>query len=188
MSLLGSKVAPFVVDAYQDKKGFIKIDSANFQGKWQVLFFYPADFTFVCPTELEDLAEHYDELVKLGVEVYGVSTDTHFTHFAWHTSSPAISKVKYALIADPAHKISRLFGCLDEESGLAQRATYVIDPDGVIQMVEINADGVGRKANELVAKIKGAISVRNNPGEACPAKWEDGAKTLKPGIDLVGKI
>jgi len=187
MPLVGSKVLPFQASAYQ-KGEFLNVSDADFQGKWSVVCFYPADFTFVCPTELEDLQNHYAELKKLGVEVYSVSTDTHFVHKAWHDSSAAISKVEYIMIGDPSHTISRNFQVLDEESGLAQRATFIIDPDGVIQAVEINADGIGRDASTLISKIKAAQYVRNHPGEVCPAKWQEGAETLKPSLDLVGKI
>lgn len=187
MPLVGSKVLPFRAQAYQ-KGEFLEVTDADFQGKWSVVCFYPADFTFVCPTELEDLQNHYDELKKLGVEVYSVSTDTHFVHKAWHDSSEAISKVEYIMIGDPSHTISRNFQVLDEEQGLAQRATFIIDPDGVIQAVEINADGIGRDASTLIGKIKAAQYVRNHPGEVCPAKWQEGGETLKPSLDLVGKI
>jgi len=187
MPLVGSKVLPFQASAYQ-KGEFLNVSDADFIGKWSVVCFYPADFTFVCPTELEDLQNHYAELKKLGVEVYSVSTDTHFVHKAWHDSSPAIGKVEYIMIGDPSHTISRNFQVLDEESGLAQRATFIIDPDGVIQAVEINADGIGRDASTLITKIKAAQYVRNHPGEVCPAKWQEGAETLKPSLDLVGKI
>jgi len=187
MPLVGSKVLPFQASAYQNGE-FLNVSDADFQGKWSVVCFYPADFTFVCPTELEDLQSHYAELKKLGVEVYSVSTDTHFVHKAWHDSSAAIGKVEYIMIGDPSHTISRNFQVLDEETGLAQRATFIIDPDGVIQAVEINADGIGRDASTLISKIKAAQYVRNHPGEVCPAKWKEGAETLKPSLDLVGKI
>jgi len=187
MPLVGSKVLPFQASAYQ-KGEFLNVSDADFIGKWSVVCFYPADFTFVCPTELEDLQNHYAELKQLGVEVYSVSTDTHFVHKAWHDSSAAIGKVEYIMIGDPSHTISRNFQVLDEETGLAQRATFIIDPDGVIQAVEINADGIGRDASTLIGKIKAAQYVRNHPGEVCPAKWKEGAETLKPSLDLVGKI
>jgi peroxiredoxin (alkyl hydroperoxide reductase subunit C) len=189
MGLIGKKVEPFEADAYQASKGFIKVNSEkDFMGKWSVVCFYPADFTYVCPTELEDLQAQYATLKGLGVEVYSVSTDTHFTHKGWHDHSPAIGKVEYIMIGDPAHKISRLFDVLIEEAGLADRGTFVVDPDGVIQMAELNAGGIGRDASALINKIKAAQYVRKNPGEVCPAKWQEGAKTLKAGIDLVGKI
>jgi peroxiredoxin len=187
MSLIGKKVQPFRAKAYHNGK-FIEVTEQDFQGKWSVVCFYPADFTFVCPTELEDLQNNYATLKELGVEVYSVSTDTHFTHKAWHDTSPTISKIEYIMIGDPSQKLSRMFDVLDEEEGLAQRATFIIDPDGVIQAVEINADGIGRDASTLINKIKAAQYVRNHPGEVCPAKWQEGAETLKPSLDLVGKI
>ena len=189
MNFIGRKVEAFESDAFQKGKGFITVSSEkDFVGKWSVLCFYPADFTFVCPTELEDLQNQYATLKGMGVEVYAISTDTHFTHAAWHASSEAIGKVEYIMVGDPSHKISRMFDVLIEDAGLADRGTFVIDPDGVIQMAEINAGGIGRDASALVAKVKAAQYVRNNPGEVCPAKWTEGAATLKPSLDLVGKI
>ena len=187
MSLIGKEVQAFSAKAFQ-KGEFIDVSEQNFKGQWSVVCFYPADFTFVCPTELEDLQNQYATLKDLGVEVYSVSTDTHFTHKAWHDNSETIGKIEYIMIGDPSQKISRIFDVLDEEEGLADRGTFIIDPDGVIQTVEINAGGIGRDASTLVNKIKAAQYVRNNPGEVCPAKWEEGSATLKPSLDLVGKI
>ncbi|WP_342562139.1 alkyl hydroperoxide reductase subunit C [Paenibacillus sp. FSL R7-0345] len=187
MSLIGKEVLPFKASAYHNGS-FIDVSEANLKGKWSVVCFYPADFTFVCPTELEDLQNEYETLKRLGVEVYSVSTDTHFTHKAWHDSSEAIGKITYIMIGDPSHTISRNFDVLIEEAGMADRGTFIIDPDGVIQAIEINADGIGRDASILVNKIKAAQYVRNNPGEVCPAKWQEGSTTLKPSLDLVGKI
>jgi peroxiredoxin (alkyl hydroperoxide reductase subunit C) len=187
MSLIGTVVLSFTANAYYNGK-FVTVSDENFKGKWSVVCFYPADFTFVCPTELEDLQGHYKTLQGLGVEVYSVSTDTHFTHKAWHDTSPAIGKIEYTMIGDPNHKISRIFDVLDEATGLAQRGTFIIDPDGVVQTMEINAGGIGRDASNLVGKIKAAQYVRKNPNEVCPAKWEEGGETLKPSFDLVGKI
>lgn len=187
MSLIGTEVKPFKAQAYQNGT-FLELTEENLKGKWSVVCFYPADFTFVCPTELEDLQSHYDTLKGLGVEVYSVSTDTHFTHKAWHDSSEAIKKITYIMIGDPSHTISRNFDVLIEASGLADRGTFIIDPDGVIQSAEINAGNIGRDASILVTKIKAAQYVRNNPGEVCPAKWKEGSATLKPSLDLVGKI
>lgn len=189
MSLIGKEIQEFSVDAYNPKKEeFVKITSEDFKGKWTVLCFYPADFTFVCPTELEDLQEEYKTLQDLGVEVYSASCDTHFTHKAWHDHSEAIGKLEYTMLADPNHKLSQIFDVMDEEAGLAQRGTFIIDPDGVVQTAEINADGIGRDASILVDKIRAAQFVRKNPGEACPAKWKQTGQALTPGLDLVGKI
>ncbi len=187
MSLIGSEVKPFSASAFHNGE-FVDLTDANLRGKWSVVCFYPADFTFVCPTELEDLQNQYATLKALDVEVYSVSTDTHFTHKAWHETSETIGKIEYVMIGDPSHVISRNFEVLNEQDGLADRGTFIIDPDGVIQTVEINAGGIGRDASTLVNKIKAAQYARNNPGEVCPAKWEEGSATLTPSLDLVGKI
>ncbi|MFC0186729.1 alkyl hydroperoxide reductase subunit C [Fictibacillus aquaticus] len=187
MSLIGSEVKPFAAKAYHNGD-FIDVTEENFKGKWSVVCFYPADFTFVCPTELEDLQNEYATLKELGAEVYSVSTDTHFTHKAWHDHSEAISKIEYVMIGDPSQKLSRNFDVLNEEEGLADRGTFIIDPDGIIQTVEVNAGGIGRDASTVVSKLRAAQYVRTNPGEVCPAKWEEGSATLKPSLDLVGKI
>jgi NADH-dependent peroxiredoxin subunit C len=187
MSLIGAEVQPFSATAYQNG-AFIDVSDADLKGKWSVLVFYPADFTFVCPTELGDLADNYAEFQRLGVEVYGVSTDTHFTHKAWHDTSDTIGKIEYPLIGDPTLKLSRAFDVLIESDGMADRGTFVIDPDGKIQLVEINAGGIGRNAVELLRKVKAAQYVAAHPNEVCPAKWEEGDSTLAPSLDLVGKI
>jgi peroxiredoxin len=187
MSLINTEIKPFKATAYHRGK-FVELTEASIRGKWAVFFFYPADFTFVCPTELADLAEHYAEFQRIGVEIYGVSTDTHFTHKAWHDTSEAISKVQYPLVGDPTHALSRNFEVLIEGAGLADRGTFVADPEGRIQIVEITAGGIGRNATELLRKIKAAQYVAAHPGEVCPAKWKEGEKTLAPSLDLVGKI
>ena len=187
MALIGKEIATFNAKAFH-KGEFIDVSSENFKGQWSVVCFYPADFTFVCPTELEDLQNEYATLKSLGVEVYSVSTDTHFTHKAWHDTSDTIGKIEYIMIGDPSHTISKAFDVLNEEDGLAERGTFIIDPDGIVQALEINAGGIGRDASTLVNKIKAAQYVRNNPGEVCPAKWQEGGETLKPSLDLVGKI
>ena len=157
-------------------------------GKWSVVFFYPADFTFVCPTELGDVADHYEQLQKMGVEVYSVSTDTHFTHKAWHDTSETIGKIQYPMIGDPTGAITRNFDVMIEEEGLALRGTFVINPEGEIKVAEIHDLGIGRDARELVRKIQAAQYVAAHPGEVCPAKWTPGEATLAPSLDLVGKI
>jgi peroxiredoxin (alkyl hydroperoxide reductase subunit C) len=187
MSLINSEVLPFKANAFK-QGAFIEVSDADLRGKWSVVFFYPADFTFVCPTELEDLADNYETFQKLGVEIYSVSTDTHFAHKAWHDTSDAIKKINYTMVGDPTGVISRNFGVMIEEAGLADRGTFVIDPEGKIQIVEINAGGVGRDASELLRKIKAAQYVASHPGEVCPAKWKEGEQTLAPSLDLVGKI
>ncbi|GAB2805889.1 alkyl hydroperoxide reductase subunit C [Comamonas piscis] len=187
MSVLNSKIKPFATQAFKDGK-FIEVTEKDVLGKWAVFFFYPADFTFVCPTELGDVADHYAELQRLGVEVYSVSTDTHFVHKAWHDTSDTIAKIKYTMLGDPTWQISQNFDCLREGQGLADRATFIVDPEGVIQAMEITAEGIGRNAEDLLRKIKAAQYVASHPGEVCPAKWQEGEKTLAPSLDLVGKI
>jgi peroxiredoxin (alkyl hydroperoxide reductase subunit C) len=187
MSLINSEIKPFKATAYHQGK-FVEVTDATVKGKWSVFFFYPADFTFVCPTELGDLADRYADFQKLGVEIYSVSTDTHFTHKAWHDTSDTIKKLKYPMIGDPTHALSRNFEVLIESDGIADRGTFVVDPQGKIQIIEITAGGVGRDANELLRKVKAAQYVAAHPGEACPAKWQEGEKTLTPSLDLVGKI
>ena len=187
MPLMNSEIKPFSTTAFRSGE-FVEVTDETLKGGWSVVFFYPADFTFVCPTELGDLADHYDELKGLDVEVFSVSTDTHFTHKAWHDTSDTIGKIDYYMVADPTTQIAQNFDVLREGQGLADRGTFVIDPDGVIQVMEITAEGVGRNAAELVRKIRAAQYVRTHPGEVCPAAWEEGAETLSPGLDLVGKI
>ena len=187
MSLIGTEVFPFTATAFH-KGEFVQVSDADLRGKWSVVFFYPADFTFVCPTELGDLADNYAEFQRLGVEIYSVSTDTHFTHKAWHDASETIGKVTYPMIGDPNGTITTNFDVMRPGVGLADRGTFLIDPDGIIQFMEITAEGIGRNAAELLRKVKAAQYVRTHPGEVCPAKWEEGDETLAPSLDLVGKI
>ncbi len=187
MSLINTQLKPFKATAFVNGN-FVDISDADLKGKWSVFVFYPADFTFVCPTELEDLADHYEEFKKLGVEVYGVSTDTHFAHKAWHDTSPAIGKVKYPLVGDPTHVLSNNFEVLIPEEGIALRGTFLVNPEGEIKLYEIHDNGIGRDASELLRKVKAAQYVASHPGEVCPAKWKEGEKTLAPSLDLVGKI
>lgn len=186
-SLINTQVQPFKATAYHNGKD-VTVTEADLKGKWSVVFFYPADFTFVCPTELEDLADHYAEFRKLGAEIYSVSTDTHFTHKAWHDHSPAIKKIQFPMVADPTGRISRNFGVMIEEQGLALRGTFVINPEGHIKVMEVHDLGIGRSAAELLRKLRAAQYVAEHDGEVCPASWKPGAKTLKPSLDLVGKI
>jgi peroxiredoxin len=187
MSLINTEIKPFSATAFHNG-AFVDVTEADLKGKWSVVFFYPADFTFVCPTELGDLADLYADFQGLGVEIYGVSTDTHFTHKAWHDTSDTIAKVQYPLVGDPTGEITRNFDVYIAEVGLANRGTFVVDPQGVIQIIEITAEGVGRNAAELLRKVKAAQYVAAHPNEVCPAKWEEGDDTLSPGLDLVGKI
>lgn len=187
MSLINTPIKPFKTTAYHDGK-FVPVSEANLKGQWSVVFFYPADFTFVCPTELGDLADHYDTFKALGVEIYGVSTDTHFSHKAWHDTSDTIGKIRYPMLGDPTGAITRNFDVMVEESGLALRGTFVINPEGHIKIAEIHDDGIGRNASELLRKVQAAQYVAAHPGQVCPAKWTPGAETLAPSLDLVGKI
>jgi peroxiredoxin len=187
VTLINSQVPAFKAQAYHHDD-FKTITEKDLQGKWSIFFFYPADFTFVCPTELSDMADKYAEFQKLGVEVYSVSTDTHFTHKAWHDASDSIKKIKYPMLADPTGHLSRTFGVYIEEEGLAYRGTFLVDTSGKIKLAEINDNGIGRNADELLRKVQAAQFVAAHPNEVCPAKWTPGADTLKPGLDLVGKI
>jgi len=187
MALINTTIKPFAATAYKEGK-FVDVTDADVKGKWAIFFFYPADFTFVCPTELEDLAGIYPTLQGLNVEVYSVSTDTHFSHKAWHDSSPAIGKIDFTMIGDPSGTVTSNFDVMREGQGLADRGTFVVDPEGTIQLMEITSEGVGRNAMELLRKIKAAQYVAAHPDEVCPAKWEEGETTLAPSLDLVGKI
>jgi len=187
MSLINTAIKPFKAQAYHNGK-FVEITDADVKGHWSIFFFYPADFTFVCPTELGDMADLYPEFQKIGVEVYAVSTDTHFVHKAWADASETIRKIKYPMIGDPTGTISRNFDVMIEEEGLALRGTFVMNPQGVIKVIEIHDLGIGRDASELLRKVKAAQYIEAHPGEVCPAKWHEGEATLKPSIDLVGKI
>jgi len=186
-SLINTEIKPFSTTAYYNGE-FVPVTSEDLKGKWSVVFFYPADFTFVCPTELGDLADFYPQLQEMGVEVYSVSTDTHFTHKAWHDASETIKKINYPMLGDPTGVISRNFDVMIEEEGLALRGTFVINPEGEIKICEVHDLGIGRSAKELVRKIQAAQYTASHPGEVCPASWQPGEATLAPSLDLVGKI
>ena len=187
MSLINTEIKPFSATAFHAGK-FVPVNQDSLKGKWSVVMFYPADFTFVCPTELEDMADNYAEFQKMGVEIYAVSTDTHFAHKVWHETSPAVGKAKFPLIGDPTHQLTRAFGVHIEEEGLALRGTFIINPEGFIKTAEVHDNAIARDVKETVRKLKAAQYVANNPGQVCPAKWNEGAKTLTPSLDLVGKI
>lgn len=186
-TIINTKVTDFSVQAYVNGE-FKTVTQNDLKGKWSIFFFYPADFTFVCPTELGDMADKYSEFQKMGVEVYSVSTDTHFVHKAWADASDTIKKIKYPMLADPTGHLTRAFGVHIEEAGLAYRGTFLVNPDGQIKLAEIQDNGIGRNADELLRKTQAAQFIAKNPSEVCPAKWTPGAKTLKPGLDLIGKI
>ena len=186
MSLIGKQVNEFRGTTYHNGE-FIEIKNENLLGKWSVVVFYPADFTFVCPTELEDLAEHYEKFKAEGCEVYSVSTDTHFVHKAWHDTSDRIKKIQFPMVADPTGRISKEFEVFIEEEGLALRGSFVINPERKIVAYEVHDLGIGREASELLRKLQAAKFVAEH-GEVCPAKWQPGSDTIKPSIDLVGKL
>ena len=187
MSLINKEIADFTVQAYHEGD-FKTVTKADTLGKWSVFFFYPADFTFVCPTELEDLAEKYPEFQAAGCEVYSVSTDTHFVHKAWHDASDRIKKINYFMLADPTHALAKDFEVLIEADGLAERGTFVVNPEGKIAAYEVSAGNVGRNADELFRKVQALQFVAEHGDEVCPAKWQPGAETLKPSLDLVGML
>jgi peroxiredoxin len=184
---INQSIPEFTAEAFHNGE-FKTITSEDVKGKWSIFLFYPADFTFVCPTELEDMAKHYDELQKLGVEVYSVSTDSHFVHKAWHDTSEAIGKIKYPMIGDPTGKITRAFDVMIEEDGMALRGTFLANPEGIIKVSEVHDLGIGRSAKDMLRKVKAAQYVASHDGEVCPAAWEEGEATLTPSLDLVGKI
>lgn len=184
---INEQIVDFRVQAYHNGE-FKTVSRKEVLGKWAVFFFYPADFTFVCPTELGDVADRYAQLKELGVEVYSVSTDTHFVHKAWHDASDTIKRIAFPMLADPTGTLTRAFGVHIEEEGVALRGTFVVNPEGHVKLAEIHDNGIGRNADELVRKIQAAQFVASHPGEVCPAKWTPGAATLKPGLDLVGKL
>lgn len=186
-NLIGQELPEFAVHAYH-KGDFREISRKDVIGKWSVFFFYPADFTFVCPTELEDVQEHYEEIKKLDTEIYSVSTDSHFAHMAWADTSETIKKIQFPMLGDPAGRLASFFGILQENDWQALRGTFIADPEGVIRAYEVHDMGIGRNADELVRKISAAQFVRAHGDQVCPAKWKPGAKTLTPGKNLVGKI
>ncbi|MEJ2681137.1 MAG: alkyl hydroperoxide reductase subunit C [Gammaproteobacteria bacterium] len=187
MTIINQSIPEFSAQAFHNGE-FKTITSEDVKGKWAIFLFYPADFTFVCPTELEDMAKQYDTLQALGVEVYSVSTDTHFVHKAWHDASDAVGKIRFPMIGDPTGTITRGFNVMIEAEALALRGTFLVNPEGVIKVAEIHDLGIGRSAKDMVRKVKAAQYVANHDGEVCPAAWEEGEKTLTPSLDLVGKI
>ncbi|MCK4636143.1 MAG: redoxin domain-containing protein [Candidatus Moranbacteria bacterium] len=189
LPVIGAKVPDCEFEIYHANKiKKVKLSSFQKSKKWTVLFFYPADFTFICPTELEDMANAYSKLKKLGVEVVSVSTDTAFSHKAWHDNSPAIKKIKFPMAADPTGTLTKMFGVYIEDEGLALRGTFIIDPKGILKAYEVHDNSIGRNVDELIRKIQAAQFVEKNKGQVCPASWTPGKKTLKPGVELVGKL
>ena len=187
MSLINKEVGEFAVQAYVGGE-FKSVSRDDIAGKWSVFFFYPADFTFICPTELEDLQNKYDEFKKAGCEIYSVSCDTHFVHKAWHDSSERVKKITYPMLGDPAHILAKQFDVLIDSDGLAERGTFIVNPEGKIVAYEVNAGNVGRNADELLRKVQACQFVHEHGDQVCPAKWQPGAKTLTPTLDLVGAL
>ena len=187
MSMINKEVSDFKVQAYVNNS-FQTVTKEDVLGKWSVFFFYPADFTFVCPTELEDLANKYEEFKSVGCEIYSVSTDTHFVHKAWHDASDRIKKIQYPMLADPTHALAKDFDVLIEEDGLAERGSFIVNPEGKIVSYEVNAGNVGRNADELFRKLQACQFVYEHGDEVCPAKWQPGEETLIPSLDLVGLL
>ena len=187
MSIINSTVQPFKANAFHNGK-FITVTDESLKGKWSVIVFMPAAFTFNCPTEIEDAADNYAEFQKAGAEVYIVTTDTHFSHKVWHETSPAVGKAQFPLVGDPTHQLTRAFDVHIDEEGLALRGTFIINPEGQIKTAEIHDNAIARDMNETLRKLKAAQFVASHPGQVCPAKWKEGAETLTPSLDLVGKI
>lgn len=187
MAIIGAQLPQFKLEAYH-KPEIKTITTEDVLGKWSVFVFYPADFTFVCPTELADVQEQYATLKELGAEVYAVSTDSAFVHKAWADASPTIGKVEYVMLADKLHELADFFGVYDAASGMAYRGTFVVDPQGVVQTAEIHNMGIGRDAAELVRKVQAAQFVAKHGDQVCPARWKPGSDTLQPGLELIGKI
>jgi len=187
MSLINKKVESFNVQAYHNGE-FKEVTQESLKGKWSVFFFYPADFTFVCPTELGELADEYSNFKELNIEIYSISTDTHYVHKAWADSSDTIAKIKFPMLADPTGKLAKQFGVYLEDEGLALRGTFIINPEGEIKLYEIHDLGIGRSASELLRKVQAAQFVAAHGDQVCPASWKPGEETLKPGLDLIGKI
>lgn len=187
MSLINKEVKDFSVQAFWNQE-FQTVSKEDILGKWSVFFFYPADFTFICPTELEDLADKYEEFKKIGCEIYAVSCDSHFVHKAWHDTSDRIKKIQYPMLADPTHVLSKDFQVYIKEDGMSERGTFVVNPEGKIVSYEVSAGNVGRNAEELFRKVQASQFVYEHGDEVCPARWQPGAETLKPSLDLVGQL
>ncbi|MCF7820540.1 MAG: redoxin domain-containing protein [Candidatus Pacebacteria bacterium] len=186
-NLIGSLAPELELEAYHQDE-IKKIKLSDYRGKWLILFFYPADFTFVCPTELKDLSNHYKEIKDLKAEVLSVSTDTVFVHKAWHDNSESIKAIEFPMLADPTASLCKALGTYLPLEGVSLRASFIIDPEGIIKAMEINDNSIGRSGAELIRKLQAAIYTHEHGGEACPANWQPGSKSIKPGLDLVGKI
>ena len=187
MSLIGKEISDFTVQAYAGG-AFREVKKSDVLGKWAVFFFYPADFSFVCPTELEDLADKYEDFKSAGCEIYSVSCDSHFVHKAWHESSERIGKVQYTMVGDPTGTLAKDLDVYIESAGMTERGTFVINPEGEVVLYEVSAGNIGRNADEVLRKVRAAKFVHEHGDQVCPAKWQPGEETLKPSFDLVGKL
>lgn len=187
MIRIGDSIPDIELDAYHADE-VKRLRLTGYRGRWLVIVTYPADFTFICPTELEDAARLHHEFEALGAEIVSVSTDTVWTHKAWHDASSAVRKVRFPMLADPAGKLCRALGTYLEDEGLSLRGTFIVDPDGILQAMEIHQNSIGRRGSETLRKLQAAVHVRETKGEVCPANWEPGAPTLTPGLALVGKL
>ncbi|MBU0527685.1 MAG: redoxin domain-containing protein [Candidatus Micrarchaeota archaeon] len=187
MIKIGENIPDFEFEIFQNED-IKKVKLSDYKGKWLVLVFYPADFTFVCPTELEEFANAYELFKQSDAEIISISTDTAFVHKAWHDNSPAIKKIQYPMGADPTHEMCKVFGTHIPSEGLSLRGTFIVDPDGVLKAFEVHDNSIGRSAKEALRKLQAAKFVRENPAQVCPAAWSPGKDTLKPGVDLIGKI
>ncbi len=188
---IGDKVPNLTFDVYdpvEDDFKVVNLEDVLKEKKWVILFFYPGDFTFVCPTELKDLADKYEDLKKLGVEVFSMSTDSKYVHMSWQKTEPLLKNVKFKMGSDGNGAISKLFGIYNEEKGMSRRGTFIINPDSILVGIEITYDNVGRNADELLRKVKAHVYLDKHPDEACPAKWDEGKKALKISKELVGKV
>lgn len=187
MSMINKEIHDFSVQAFQGN-AFKTVTKADILGKWSVFFFYPADFTFVCPTELEELAVKYADFKAAGCEIYSVSCDTHFVHKAWHDTSERIQKIQYPMLADPTHALAKDFEVYIKGDGMAERGSFIVNPEGKIVAYEVIAGNVGRNAEELFRRVQASQFVAEHGDEVCPANWKPGAETLKPSLDLVGQL
>ena len=177
MVTIGEPVGDFNLEAYHNK-GIKRVQLSQFKGKWVLLYFYPGDFTFVCPTELGEAADHYQEIKKLGAEILSISTDSVYVHQAWHTSAPVIAKIKYPMLADPTGAVCQQFGAYQFSQGIAWRATFTIDPQGILRALEMHDDSFGRSTTEIIRKLKAAIYTAKHPGQVCPASWQPGDEVI----------
>lgn len=187
MISIGQPIPEDTLDAFDQGK-LTTLSLGSFRGKWLILVFYPGDFTFVCPTELRDLAVRHERFAKLNAVVASVSTDSAYVHAAWHEQSESIRQARFPMLADPTGRLARAFGVYREGTGDCLRGTFLIDPDGALRAFEVHDTSIGRNADELLRKLEAALYVREHNGEVCPANWQPGQATLKPGLDLVGKL